>query len=150
MIDHRKKKNKISLLPRKHYKQRDTKGPNVTGGIIALLFEDFRRRIMSCVAGSHEQAVLVSQLLGKAKVNYANGLWPVAVVGIQYIRRFQIAVHDTVAVQIVDGVYDHAEYRGGLFLGEKLFLYDLVKQLAALAQLEDQIDFGSVQEYLLR
>ena len=47
---------------------------------------------ISGVAGSHEEPILSSELLGKAEVSYPKALWLAGRAGIEKVGRLQVAV----------------------------------------------------------
>ncbi len=55
---------------------------------------------------------------------------------------------DFVAVTVVDGLHDLAEDDSPSFLREVPFLDDPIKQLAALAELHDEVHISPVLKYL--
>ena len=54
-----------------------------------------------CVARRHEQAVLCTQLLGKAKVSDAQTLWVADGAGVEEVGWFEVTVDNALLVQEV-------------------------------------------------
>ncbi len=103
---------------------------------------------MSRVARRHQQAILVPQLLGEAKVNDPYGLGPVRPIGVQNIRRLQVPMDNAIPVQVVHRIQNDSQQAGRLLLRQEPLLQHLVKELAAPAQLQHQIHLRAIQEYV--
>ena len=135
-------------IPGQHDEEKNAERPCVAGGVVALALEDLGRSVVSRVAGCHEEAVGVAELLGKAEVDDAQRVVAVRVVHVEDVGGLEVAMHDAAAMQVVDGVDDHLEDGGRLALRQELLLEYVVEQLAAATQLEHEEQLVAVQKYL--
>ncbi len=92
--------------PSQHGVEEDPQTPDINGGIVSLLLEHLGGHKVSRVAWRHQEPVLSSQLLGKAKVCNAQCLVVAMRFAVEDVGGFQVSMHHPLQVQVLD--------RGGL------------------------------------
>ena len=92
----------LSCSPCQHGVEEHTETPDIDGRIVTLLLQHLRGHKIGSVARGHEQSILCSQLLGKAKVCNVQSLMGAVGFGIENIGWFQVSVDHSLLVQVLD------------------------------------------------
>lgn len=89
--------------PRQHSVQQHPKAPDIDGRVVPLFLQHLWGHKVSCVTRRHQKTVLRSQLLGKTKVSYAQGIVRARFLGIEDVGGLQVAMDDPLLVEVLDG-----------------------------------------------
>lgn len=125
-------------LAGQHGVQNDPQTPQVTGLIVAIIFEDLRRCVLQGEAGSLQELIVWWFEASEAKV-YDFYLRVLTLICEEQVLRFKVSVHHPNVVHVTDGRHQLAHDAAGFCLAEMLLSADPLQQFPSTEQLQDQV-----------